>query len=343
MIRFECPGCQARYTVPDDKAGKVTRCSRCRAKFYVPAAPASPDPPKAAVAPSSTPMLPTPPTIPPPPAAELAPYAELAEDDDVEIAPCPKCDARLMVAERDVGSDVECPYCLAIYRAARPRLDPPRRRPVVDESEGLGRTDCRDDGDDEPEDRDDAPRKPRGRRKKRKRSGGGLLTAVAVVHFLAAFLHLTCSGCSFFLWGQMRKVASDDVRIGRPAPQFDDPELRAKMEESRQKTDQAMRDSIGTMTKAIFIFGLVCIVTGGVMATAGVGCIARRGYGRILSYLCAAVTVCFIVSSIVLDLMFGPRHDMGAIITRAVVGLITWGSYAAFVTYGVTKDADAFE
>ena len=36
MIRFNCPTCAAGYTVEDDKAGKITRCSKCRAKFAVP-------------------------------------------------------------------------------------------------------------------------------------------------------------------------------------------------------------------------------------------------------------------------------------------------------------------
>ncbi len=38
MIRFACPTCAAEYSVDDDKAGKVTRCGKCRAKFAVPEA-----------------------------------------------------------------------------------------------------------------------------------------------------------------------------------------------------------------------------------------------------------------------------------------------------------------
>ncbi len=36
MIRFECPGCQAIYTVKDDKAGKTGKCPSCGSQFVIP-------------------------------------------------------------------------------------------------------------------------------------------------------------------------------------------------------------------------------------------------------------------------------------------------------------------
>ena len=100
MIRFACPGCEATYTVPDEKAGKTGKCPKCQAQFVIP----TPDPH----------------AVTPPPKSEPTPPPLFGTDVEVEIAPCPGCQARLMVSNKDIGADVECPYCKAVYRAEMP-------------------------------------------------------------------------------------------------------------------------------------------------------------------------------------------------------------------------------
>ena len=97
MIRFSCPGCEAVFNVSDDKAGKTGKCPKCSSQFTIPAAPDAPA------------FAPAPPTLPSAPAA--------ANGASVEIAPCPKCGARLSVEAGDIGLDVECPTCRAVYPA----------------------------------------------------------------------------------------------------------------------------------------------------------------------------------------------------------------------------------
>ena len=93
MIRFSCPGCEATFNVADDKAGKSGKCPKCSSQFTIPDAPDGP--------------APAPPPLP----------APVADGGAVEIAPCPKCGARLSVEAGDVGLDVECPTCRAVYPA----------------------------------------------------------------------------------------------------------------------------------------------------------------------------------------------------------------------------------
>lgn len=63
-IRFTCPSCSAPFNVPDDKAGKKTKCPKCASMLTVPSASSSP---------------PSPPTPPPPPAKALPPKAPPAQ------------------------------------------------------------------------------------------------------------------------------------------------------------------------------------------------------------------------------------------------------------------------
>src|SRR5689334_19576064 len=99
MIRFSCPGCGATYTVDDAKGGKTGKCPKCQSQFVIPAAEGGAAPP------------PLPKSAPPSPAVD--------PNAPVEIAPCPKCDARLSVAASDLGVDVECPYCKTVYKAVK--------------------------------------------------------------------------------------------------------------------------------------------------------------------------------------------------------------------------------
>jgi TM2 domain-containing membrane protein YozV len=106
------------------------------------------------------------PDLPPPPPPP-------SSTGTVEIAPCPSCAARLTVARTDLGSDVECPYCKAVYKAVVPgtagvtkasvRGDSPKRRPADDDDDDRPSRRRRDDDEDD----DDRPR--RNRRKSRTR------------------------------------------------------------------------------------------------------------------------------------------------------------------------------
>lgn len=194
MIRFSCPGCGATYSVDDAKGGKTGKCPKCQSQFLIPM-------PEGGAAP---PPLPPP---PPPSAASSDPNAP------VEIAPCPKCDARLSVATSDLGVDVECPYCKTVYKAVKPGAggkaptggrgaraaeeeedrpsrrrrdddadeDRPSRRgraPVAaeDDEDRPSRRRRDDDGDEDRPSRrrrDDDEDEDRPRRRKRRRSGGG--------------------------------------------------------------------------------------------------------------------------------------------------------------------------
>ncbi len=141
MIRFACPGCASTFTVDDSKAGKVGKCPKCQSQFQIPKSDAS-----AAV--ESPPVAPTAPppvvqkVLPPPPPAAL-PAAAPSTSVSVEIAPCPKCSARLTVGINDLGVDVECPYCKTVYKAARSDALVPVPAPA-DDLASMG------DGDDEP-------------------------------------------------------------------------------------------------------------------------------------------------------------------------------------------------
>jgi hypothetical protein len=123
MIRFSCPGCGAVYSVEDAKAGKTGQCPKCDGQFVIPG-------PEAAGA-------------PPPPQGPDAP---------VEVSPCPGCGVRLSVAPSDLGREVECPYCKAVFRAAAVSPQTP------DSARGRG---DRDNGD------DDRPSRRRRRRSRR--------------------------------------------------------------------------------------------------------------------------------------------------------------------------------
>src|SRR4051794_34484563 len=103
MIRFACPGCGAAYAVPDEKGGKTGRCPKCQAEFVIPA---------------------------PGPDVAASPLPPAGAADTVEIAPCPGCRARLSVARTDLGVDVECPYCRAVYTAVEPAPAGNTRAPV---------------------------------------------------------------------------------------------------------------------------------------------------------------------------------------------------------------------
>ena len=202
MIRFSCPGCEAVFNVSDDKAGKAGKCPKCSSQFTIPAAPEGP-----ASAPVPAQAPPPPPPTPPPGAGGAA----------VEIAPCPKCGARLSVEAGDVGLDVECPTCRAVYPAeaavgvqrrdngsgqkkrlvvADPEAEeederPSRRREAArtdDEEERPSRRSRRDEDDDD----EDRPRK----RKRKRRSD---VESKRITAVLMAWLLGSLGGHKFYL------------------------------------------------------------------------------------------------------------------------------------------------
>ena len=98
MIRFACPGCDARFTVDDEQAGKGGECPSCGARFRIPeAAPEVTKPP--------------------------------AEPSEALTAVCPHCRQAARVEAADVGHPVACPGCGETYTPGRGELaELPRRR-----------------------------------------------------------------------------------------------------------------------------------------------------------------------------------------------------------------------
>lgn len=81
-IAFACPGCHKDYRVPDEFAGRTTRCRQCGADLSIPS------PEMAVQVGTTTPQLP-PPVVPLPPAAPLA--------DSLSRIARPRSPARLKV------------------------------------------------------------------------------------------------------------------------------------------------------------------------------------------------------------------------------------------------------
>ena len=174
MIRFSCPGCEATFNVSDDKAGKTGKCPKCNAQFTIPLAPDG-----------QSGGADLPPPLPP-----------AADGGAVEIAPCPKCGARLSVEAGDIGLEVECPTCRAVYpaeplagvAAPKPKVGSKssmsvgsgsKRSLVVreeDDDEPPRRSRRRDEDDDRPvrssrrDEIDDEDEPPRKKKKKKRRS-----------------------------------------------------------------------------------------------------------------------------------------------------------------------------
>jgi predicted Zn finger-like uncharacterized protein len=140
MIRFSCPGCDATYTVGDEKAGKTGKCPKCQSQFVIPMAePGASAPPPLPEAPKSG-------KSPEPPAP--APV----EPGTVEISPCPSCSTRLTVETTDLGSDVQCPTCNTVFKATRPGSTPPVPPPAppkLSKLEDAGRREKASDDEDE--------------------------------------------------------------------------------------------------------------------------------------------------------------------------------------------------
>lgn len=138
MFPIECPGCAAAFTVPEAKAGQTVRCPTCGTQVAVSAADAD----LPFVAADSTP--------------------EPAGQESVEVRPCPGCQARIAVARGDLGTTVECPYCVTRFLAEAATETPPV--PTAPRREPDRRSRRRDETDDELDDDDERPRRGRSRR-----------------------------------------------------------------------------------------------------------------------------------------------------------------------------------
>jgi len=254
MIRFACPGCSATFTVADEKAGKTGKCPKCQSQFVIPEAPAAASPPPSSVASRSV----SPPPPPPPPPDD--------NSNTVEVTPCPKCGSRLSVLPADVGLDIECPNCQAVYKATRADAPPPppggesksgskssslvklgsgsRRDDDDDDDRPSKKKRSRRDDDDDDDDDDDRPR----RKKKRRRSSrgsyvehrGDMLFILSIVGLL--FFRILC----IVVW----VLANNDLKemdAGRMDP------------EGRSKTNSArIIGMIGTILLCVALV-LVCV------------------------------------------------------------------------------------
>ncbi len=112
MIRFACPGCGVVYSVADEKAGKTGKCPKCQSNFVIPDADPTAPPPLPGADPE--PSLVAADDVPPP-----LPSSLVDSNAPVEVAPCPGCQVRLSVEPKDIGLEVECPYCKTLFTAKR--------------------------------------------------------------------------------------------------------------------------------------------------------------------------------------------------------------------------------
>jgi DNA-directed RNA polymerase subunit M/transcription elongation factor TFIIS len=178
MIRFACPTCNAVFTVADEKGGKAGKCPKCQAQFVIPEAEEG-----------SSPLPPPPPAAPPP----------IPASSDIEIEPCPGCQAKLTVEAGDLGKEVECPYCKTTYAAKDPNAKPKKslsKRPRDDDEDDDDRPRRKRDrfGEDRDDDDDIDDNRPRRRRQSRRDNlpdgQSGAMTAL-----ICGILSLTFCGC----------------------------------------------------------------------------------------------------------------------------------------------------
>ena len=158
MIRIECPGCAATFSVPESKAGLTGRCPTCGTQVAVPDA-----------------------DLPIVAADEPAPSVG---QESVEVRPCPGCQARMAVARGDLGTTVECPYCVTRFLAeaagdAPPVPQTPRRARPSSRASPPRRSQRRDETDDELD--DDEYDRPRRRRRSRGASSTGSVGTIGVL------------------------------------------------------------------------------------------------------------------------------------------------------------------
>jgi len=179
VIHLECPGCAATFSVSGDLAGKTGKCPTCATQFTIPDA----DAPAGGDAGLT----------PPEPASE-----------PVEVQPCPGCQARIAVTRDDLGTTVECPYCLQRFVAESPEALPRLpRTPQRDRPLAARHSRRREEAHDEVEGGDDRPR-----RRRRSKQGDGP-TQVGTIGVL-----LLVGGGVSFLWTLGTMVATGGMTCG---------------------------------------------------------------------------------------------------------------------------------
>ncbi len=120
MIRFACPGCSSTFSVPDEQAGQPGACDKCGVRFLIPTPLTAP--------------IEAPPTLSPVP--ELPPQLPgTVTSNAPEVRNCPTCEAKISILHEDVGHEVECPACKAIFRVQESKKPKPSSRRQRDDDE----------------------------------------------------------------------------------------------------------------------------------------------------------------------------------------------------------------
>lgn len=187
MIHLECPGCAETVSVEDSLAGQSADCPNCGTKFGVP------------------------PEVNERDVDERDEVAPNPQDEQVEVTPCPGCKARIAVARVDLGTVVECPYCVTQFVAASaeksgpmPRRKPRHRRDADGTPVRLSRR-AEDDNDLDDEE-DERPR--RRRRSRRDADDGvpgnlktiGVLQLIGGIYAIMHCLGLVLGTCFCAFW-----------------------------------------------------------------------------------------------------------------------------------------------
>jgi predicted Zn finger-like uncharacterized protein len=347
MIKFPCPGCQTIFTVTDDKAGKKGKCPKCQTPFTIP----QPD----AAAP------------PPPPLDPSAP---------IEIEPCPGCGAVLTVAAEFLGADVECPSCNTVFTAAKPGAKPKSKSVVSvppppaptpasafsglgdeggeDEApkpkKGKGKAPVDDDEDDAPkkkkkgksdeededfDDEDDYDDKPKGKKQK-----NGMLLAAGIVHIVFALGLLGCGGGFSFCGGAAVGASTVDPQIEKNNQMAkDNPFLKEnKAFQDALKKQNDIVSAAKTFATVITIIGVGYVLVGILGMVAGLGCIMRKPFGKLLTFAAGPLGVLLGFLGILLPLVVLPS-DAPTGGPMGVYGGITFFTmiYAGFTIFAALK------
>ncbi|MGL6097835.1 MAG: hypothetical protein ACRC7O_18795 [Fimbriiglobus sp.] len=347
MIRFACPGCSSVFTVPDEKGGKTGKCPKCQSQFLIP------DAEPAAVSPPPPPPRPRPPSTA---AAKAPPPAP------VEIAPCPKCQARLSVMASDLGSDIECPHCKAVYTAVRPgataaaAAPPPplksssvgaalsgatrsksesRRSRDDDDNDDRPRSRSRrrDDDDNETEDEDDRPRRRRhrddedDRPRRRTKPINGLLIALAVVHFVYVALNWIAGALTL----KILNVISAQVEFikGMNQLQRGNRVFNPNMPQADPRI-QADTDTIEILYYLLVLGCILHMLQGVLSLLGGIGCLLRKKWGQTVGYVTAGLASFMVLASVGLEIYFWAGVPS---VIRLFVAILLGGGYAGFTMF----------
>lgn len=307
MIRCECPECGAAYNLNDDKAGKTISCPGCKSAFSVPkpaAAPQRPSLPPRTAAPR--PQVPAMRKPAPQSAAPRAPAAVPAVGGakpklpvEIEIAPCPSCDTRLIVEESELGRTVECPTCEERFVASRTEAEAPSKQ--RNEKRKAER---------EIEAEEEIEEQERPRKKKKRKRDSTWLVVAGVFHSLNAVGALL-GGCGLVA---IFVLALSAVQFAGPGA-------------GRNKTLLVVFGLLGCAIN--FGYGFLSL-------RIAIACFKKQMAAihltNILIYCGIGLTVLGILFG-----MLSPGLDMGARIFSVGVGTLVNGLYLGFLWYAVNN------